>query len=84
MRAVTGTPELGITGVDLASFVPAGFGAMRNAVQEKRSKPRAREPETDPLSATHHATASARTIAQTGIKVLGKLRNMGRGPTGWF
>src|SRR5260370_37478401 len=29
MRADTGTPELGITGVDLASLVPAGNGAMR-------------------------------------------------------
>jgi hypothetical protein len=29
MRADTGTPELGITGVDLASFVPAGNRVMR-------------------------------------------------------
>jgi hypothetical protein len=29
MRADTGTPELGITGVDLDLFVPAGNGVKR-------------------------------------------------------
>jgi len=43
MRADIGTPELGITGVDLASFVPAGRWGDAIVVQEEWSKRSAKQ-----------------------------------------
>jgi len=42
MRADTGTPELGITGVDLDLFCPRGEWGEANAVREQWSKPSAK------------------------------------------
>jgi hypothetical protein len=68
MRADTGTPELGITGVDLASLVPAGNGAMR--MQCESSGACGVPSETDDTrDAEIHVTALqvGVTIAQTRI-----------------
>jgi hypothetical protein len=48
MRADTGTPELGITGVDLTSLVPAGKWGDATIVQEEWSKRDAKRENAEP------------------------------------
>jgi hypothetical protein len=68
MRADTGTPELGITGVDLTSFVPAGKWGDAIVVQEEWSNRSAKQESTHFVANKHLLRLQVGvTITQTVI-----------------